>query len=383
VVETGAPLVVDDVRRHPLLRSNLAARELGWVAYAGVPLVTGSGFAVGALSVIDAVPRLWSERDIALLQDLAAAAVTEIELHGLRGRAPAESAPRSGNGTSAPAGSFDAAGIPMGVVSAEGRWLRVNHALTDFLGYPEAELLGAPAERITHPADREADREALALLLAGECDSYSGEKRCLNRSAEVVWVLATVTAVASVGGRPRQLVGGFQDITDRKAAETALREREERYRLAAGAASDAVRDWNLATDRVTWGDGHEPVFGWPPPAAATAAWWYERIHPDDRERVVGAIQSALARGDRAWGLEYQFRRADGSWARVADRGRVVTENGEPVRLVGVMADVGERQEADEALRRSEARYRSWWTTCAKRCSDRFGRPLVLLTRRQD
>jgi hypothetical protein len=40
--------VVDDVRRHPLLRSNLAARELGWVAYAGVPLVTGSGFAVGA-----------------------------------------------------------------------------------------------------------------------------------------------------------------------------------------------------------------------------------------------------------------------------------------------------------------------------------------------
>jgi hypothetical protein len=55
--------------------------------------------------------------------------------------------------------------------------------------------------------------------------SYSGEERCLKRSAEVVWVLATVTAVASVGGRPRQLVVGFQDITDRKAAETALRER--------------------------------------------------------------------------------------------------------------------------------------------------------------
>jgi PAS domain-containing protein len=115
-----------------------------------------------------------------------------------------------------------------------------------------------------------------------------------------------------------------------------------------------VRDWNLATDRVTWGDGHEPVFGWPPPAAATAAWWYERIHPDDRERVVGAIQSALARGDRAWGLEYQFRRADGSWARVADRGRVVTENGEPVRLVGVRP-MG--READEAPA-GQARYRS-------------------------
>jgi two-component system cell cycle sensor histidine kinase/response regulator CckA len=358
VVETGASLVVDDVRRHPLLRSNLAARELGWIAYAGVPLVTGQGFAVGALSVIDAVPRLWSERDLALLQDLAACAVTEIELHSLRGRVPAEPAPRSGNGAIAPAGGFDAAGIPMGVVSADGRWLRVNRPLIDLLGYPEDELLGAPAERITHPADREADREALALLLAGECDSYSGEKRCLKRSAEVAWVLATVTAVPAGGGKPRQLVVGFQDITDRKAVEAALREREERYRLAAGAASDAVRDWNLATDRVTWGDGQEPVFGWPPPAAANPGWWYQRIHPDDRERVVGAIQSAITRGDRAWEIEYRFRRADGSWARVADRGLVVTENGEPVRLVGAMADVGERLEAVEALRRSEARYRS-------------------------
>jgi PAS domain S-box-containing protein len=357
VVESGAPLVVDDVRRHPLLRSNPAARELGWIAYAGVPLVTGQGFVIGALSVIDAAPRLWSERDVALLRDLAASAVSEIELHSLRSRAPAGPAPRSGNGSAAPPAGFDAAGIPMGVVSADGRWIRVNRALVEFLGYPEKELVGAPAERITHPADRDADREALALLLAGECDSYSGEKRCLKHSAEVAWVLATVTAVTNAG-RPRQLLVGFQDITDRKSAEAALREREERYRLAAAAASDAVRDWHLATDRVTWGDGTEAVFGWPPPPATTAAWWYERIHPDERERVVAAIQSVLARGDRSWEFEYRFRRADGSWARVADRGLVVTENGEPVRLVGTMADVGRRHEAEAALRRSEARYRS-------------------------
>jgi two-component system cell cycle sensor histidine kinase/response regulator CckA len=349
VVETEAPLVVEDVRRHPLLRSSLAARELGWISYAGVPLVTGQGFTLGALSVIDAVPRLWSERDIALLEDLAASAVTEIELRALRGQGPA--------GAASPAG-FEATGIPTGIVSGDGRWLRVNRALVGLLGYAEEELIGMPADRITHPADREADREAIALLLAGEVESYSGEKRCLTRSAEVVWVLATVTAVAAVEGRPRQLVVGFQDISDRKAAETALREREERYRLAAVAASDAVRDWNLATDRVTWSEGLEPAFGWPPPPAATAAWWYERIHPDDRERVMAAIQTALAQGSRTWQLEYRFRRADGSWTPVADRGLVVSEQGEPVRLVGTMADVGARQDAAEALRRSEARYRS-------------------------
>ena len=65
-------------------RAGLAARELGWIAYAGVPLVTDQGYVVGALSVMDTMPRLWSERDVGLLQDLAASAVAEIELRGLR-----------------------------------------------------------------------------------------------------------------------------------------------------------------------------------------------------------------------------------------------------------------------------------------------------------
>ncbi len=360
VVETAAPLVVEDVRRDPLLRTNLAVRELGWVAYAGVPLVTGQGYVVGALSVVEMAPRLWSERDLGLLQDLAASAVTEIELRSLRGEpgARAEPVPPARNGGVPAGGVFDDAGIPLALVSAEGRWLRVNRALRDLLGYPEQELLGAPAEQLTHPADQAADREALRLLLTGECDSYSGEKRCLKRSGEVAWVLTTVTVVGATTGVPRHLIVGFQDITDRKAAESALRESEERYRLAVRATSDAVRDWNLTTDRVVWGDGQEPVFGWAPPPVATAAWWYERIHPDDRERVVGALQAGVTRGDRGWELEYRFRRADGAWATVADRGFVVFEAGEPVRLLGAMADVGERREAEEALRRSETRYRT-------------------------
>ena len=80
VVATGEPLVLEDVRRHPLLRHNPVIRELGWVAYAGVPLVTRNGHTIGALCVVDKTPRLWSERDIALLQDLAASVATEIDL---------------------------------------------------------------------------------------------------------------------------------------------------------------------------------------------------------------------------------------------------------------------------------------------------------------
>ena len=80
VAVSGEPLIVEDTRRHPVLRTNPAVREFGWIAYAGVPLVTRDGWVVGAFSVVDGMPRLWSERDVTLLRDLAACAASEIEL---------------------------------------------------------------------------------------------------------------------------------------------------------------------------------------------------------------------------------------------------------------------------------------------------------------
>ena len=78
------PLVVGDAREHPLLRDNLAIRDMGVVAYAGVPLLH-DGHAVGTLCVIDRVPRLWTAEEISTLSDLAASAVTELRLRAAPG----------------------------------------------------------------------------------------------------------------------------------------------------------------------------------------------------------------------------------------------------------------------------------------------------------
>jgi signal transduction histidine kinase len=74
------PLVIEDARAHPLVHDNPAIQDLGVVAYAGIPLVTSDGVALGSFCVIDAVPRRWTEDDLATLTDLAAAVMTEIEL---------------------------------------------------------------------------------------------------------------------------------------------------------------------------------------------------------------------------------------------------------------------------------------------------------------
>jgi GAF domain-containing protein len=79
-VATREPLLVSDAREHPVLRDNLAIRDMGVIAYAGIPLIDKDGFALGTLCVIDSTPRHWTTEQVRLLSDIAASVVTEITL---------------------------------------------------------------------------------------------------------------------------------------------------------------------------------------------------------------------------------------------------------------------------------------------------------------
>ena len=342
VVASGAPLVVDDARRHPLVRSSPAIREMGWIAYAGVPLTGPGGRTLGTLAVADSLPRVWSPRDVELLQDLGASVTAEIELGGAR-PSPA-AAPAAVPPPDPAAGVFDASALPMGLILPDGRWFRVNRALGDLLGTTPEALAGCPAEAFTHPADRAADREAIRLLLAGECASYHAEKRLLREGEPPLWVSATVTRLP---GGPGLLHVAFHDISDRKQAELDLLAREERYRLAAEATQDAVWDWDLLTDRIVWGERAAGRFGYHRHGAGVpAVWWYDRLHPDDHERVVSGMQAAIARGAGEWAEEYRFRRADGGWSYVRSRATIARdEAGDAVRMVGALIDATEETRA--------------------------------------
>jgi GAF domain-containing protein len=79
-VASREPLIVTDSREHPALRDNLAIRDMGVIAYAGIPLIDGDGYALGTLCVIDSQPRHWTSHQIQVLTDIAASVVTEISL---------------------------------------------------------------------------------------------------------------------------------------------------------------------------------------------------------------------------------------------------------------------------------------------------------------
>jgi two-component system, cell cycle sensor histidine kinase and response regulator CckA len=145
---------------------------------------------------------------------------------------------------------------------------------------------------------------------------------------------------------------------DRRAkadAERARREAEQRLGLLVRATNDAV--WEL--DLVQWTlnvneefltlIGHTPQRG---PLTLDA--WHERIHPDDRERVRTGLDSVLASRTSFWTDEYRLRRSDGSYARVMDRALVMrTAAHEPMRVVGALVDVTDRQRLHEQLLQSQ------------------------------
>ncbi|HJQ29682.1 MAG TPA: PAS domain S-box protein, partial [Rubrobacter sp.] len=91
--------------------------------------------------------------------------------------------------------AFENASTGMALVDLDRRYIKVNRALCEMLGYPEVELLQKTSPEITHPDDREVSRERLELLLAGEIGSDIREKRYVRRDGETVWVLSSVSMV--------------------------------------------------------------------------------------------------------------------------------------------------------------------------------------------
>lgn len=138
---------------------------------------------------------------------------------------------------------------------------------------------------------------------------------------------------------------------ERKQAEDALRQSQERFELVAKATSDAIWDWNFATREIWWNDGFRKLFGYHGADVGNdIESWTKRLHPDDCDRVINDIHRHIESGNTNWSDEYRFLRHDGSYAFVIDRGYVVHDaNGEPVRMIGSMMDVSERKLLEEQL----------------------------------
>lgn len=237
---------------------------------------------------------------------------------------------------------FERAPVALYRTAPDGTLLDVNPALLRLLGYPDRETFQRvnAADVYVDPSDR---RRWAALIDSD--DTVSFEMRDRRFDGSVIWVRDTARAVRNVEGTLLYYEGVLEDITAEKTLHTVLVEREERLRLLAEASEDVVWDWNFASGRVVWSAALKHAFGYDPVAIGPGieqsyAWWIAHIHPDDRKRAAGDFHSAVEGGARVYRTEYRFRRLDGRYSRVLDRGHIGRdEEGLPVRLIGAMLDL--------------------------------------------
>jgi two-component system sensor histidine kinase UhpB len=121
-------------------------------------------------------------------------------------------------------GAFEGAAIGMAMVAPDGRWLKVNDALSHLLGYSKGELLELTFQDVTHPEDLERDLDSVRAVLDGEVSWYHMEKRYIRKDGCVIWAMLAVSLVRGAAGEPAYFISQINDISAAKRAELTARE---------------------------------------------------------------------------------------------------------------------------------------------------------------
>ncbi|TVQ54981.1 MAG: PAS domain S-box protein [Phycisphaerales bacterium] len=174
---------------------------------------------------------------------------------------------------------------------------------------------------------------------------------------ELLFVLLFLVVVSSIAlySYLRQL--GRIRLLEREVEQ--LNVVRDRFELASRAARDAIWDYDVKNSKLHWRGDLLKDFGYEDVTTTDFHWWEDRVHEDDRDRVAGSVRTALESDADFWSCSYRFRRADGSFADVHDRGYILrNQDGQAHRFVGVIDDLTSQKEAEASLGLKEAQFQA-------------------------
>ena len=246
------------------------------------------------------------------------------------------------------------------VQNVDGTTELCNARALELLGVTEAELRASFSERGRWHSIRldgsVYERDELPVnvtLRTGEPirDVVMGITR---RDGVFLWLSVNARAIRE-NGRVRAVVCTLSDVTNRHEMERARRATEERFRIVADRVGSMIFDHDFATGELYRSEALATEFLWRDPEPSHD-WWLARIHPDDVERVRAVVRGVLdaTDGTAQWSIEYRFRRGDGKWVPVIERGAVLRrDDGTPYRCIGTVMDASDRAELASQLRQAQ------------------------------
>lgn len=256
-------------------------------------------------------------------------------------------------------GIFENSSIGIATTTVDRRWLEVNQAQCDLLGYDREALLATDWLDLTHPDDRAANLAARARVVAGESDGYELESRYIRGDGTIIDALVSSRALRRADRSIEYFVSLVQDITPRKRAEARLRQSEAELRAtfeqaALGIALVALDGtWMSVNQRLCemLAYRREQLVG---------RHFHEITHPDDLAECLELLARLLAGESERYCQEKRYVRSDGSavWVNVTVS-LICNDDGSPQHFVGIIEDIDVRRQAEREVRRSREFLRSF------------------------
>lgn len=240
----------------------------------------------------------------------------------------------------------------------DGKIIEVNDRIVEMFGYSKEEMLGKSSFELGLWANYNDRKEIIKTLLS---------KGIVHK--EILWrrknnaVFPSLLSVSLLRISNQEFtIGIIKDITEQKLAQEALIQSEERWKYALEGAGDGLWDWNAQTNKAFYSAQWKKMLGYENDEIGnTADEWDRHIHPDDKHAVYEKIINHFFEKNDSYECEHRILCKDGSYKWVLDRGKIIsfTPEGKALRLIGTFTDISKRKLAEQQLRESEARYRSF------------------------
>jgi PAS domain S-box-containing protein len=244
--------------------------------------------------------------------------------------------------------TFNQAGVGIGHLTPDGRWIRINRKYCDIVGYSEEKLKTMTIGDITHPDDLEASMKNFRLLQEGKIENYSLEKRYIHKNGSIVWVNLTASMVKDAFGNPRFAVGVIEDITPRKHAEESLCLSEARYRAL----------YNDVPIMIFTVDADFMILSANQSCAGQLGYTVKELegrsalevfHEEDRPSVAEQLRKCLRNPNQVYKWQFRKIHRDGGVVWVEETAQALYDLSSEINILVVCQDISERKRADEEI----------------------------------
>lgn len=390
IMDRGPMLVQDATQDERFSDNPLVTGQPSIRFYAGMPIRSAGGLALGTLCAIDSKPRILTPDEVSILIALTDLINKEVQMREavlLTRSQMSYSEKKIEAGEARFRTVFERAGVGIALVAPDGSWISMNEALCQIVGYSKAELLQLTFQDMTYPEDLDADLHLLQQLVADKIDRYQLEKRYIRKNGSTVWVNLVVTKYVGQKGELDYFVSIIKDIQDRKEAEEslvalqvslevrvlarthdlqeaneklsfamaqqlqselALRKREAELSMVIENANDAYVCMDQAGVIIEWNHQAEQTFGWSASEAIGCALDELIIPPEMREAHRAGMKRYHASGEHKvlnQRLELMALRRDGSVLPTEVRVRALHLEGHVI-FSAFLHDITERKQAE-------------------------------------